>query len=124
MDIGQLIRIPDLSTLGVANTKANIAASQTDAAIITAISGRNIRVLGVVCQAGGTATTVVFNTKPAGAGTAISMTFQNGANGGVTLPFNPAGWFETVAGEGLTATTGAGSTTGIQVVYSIVPQAV
>jgi hypothetical protein len=33
------------------------------------------------------------------------------------LPYNPVGWFETVSGQGLSATTGAGSTTGIQIVY-------
>lgn len=96
---------------------ANIAAAQTDAAVVAAVAGKKIRVLGVVFVTGATATNLTFNSKPAGAGTAVSPLFANGANGGATLPFADSGWFETVAGEGLSATTGAGSTTGIQVVY-------
>ena len=96
---------------------ANVAASQTDSSIVAAVSGKVIRVLAVVAVAGGTATNLTFNTKPAGAGTAISPLFANGINGGEVLPFNPSGWFETASGEGLTVTTGAGSTTGILVVY-------
>lgn len=64
-----------------------------------------------------TATNVTFNTKPVGSGTAISCLFANGANGGAVLGYNSDGWFTTNAGEGLTATTGAGSATGIQVGY-------
>jgi len=99
----------------------NVAASQTDSLIVAAVAGSTIKVLGLVAQAGGTATTLVFNSKPSGAGTAISATFQNGINGSVVLPEteNGDGWFETAVGEGLTCTTGAGSTTGIQIIYSI-----
>lgn len=97
--------------------KADVAASQTDSNIVTAVGGKKLRVLAFICQTGGTATTLVFNSKPAGAGTAISMIFQNGVNGGAVGGFNPVGWFETASGEGLTVTTGAGSTTGVQVVY-------
>lgn len=99
----------------------NVAASQTDSSIVAAVAGSAIKVLGLVAQAGGTATTIVFNTKPAGAGSAISATFQNGINGSVVLPEteNGDGWFETAVGEGLSCTTGAGSTTGVQVIYAI-----
>lgn len=96
---------------------ANVAASQTDASIVAAVAGKKIRVMQVFALAGATATTLVFNSKPAGAGVAISPTMANGINGGEVLPFSPMGWFETVAGEGLTVTTGAGSTTGILVGY-------
>lgn len=97
---------------------ANIAASTTDGAVITAVAGKKIRVLAVIAVAGATATNLTFNSKPAGAGTAISALFANGANGGEVLNFNPSGWFETNSGEGLTVTTGSGSTTGISVVYT------
>lgn len=97
--------------------KANVAASQTDSSIVSAVTGRKIRVLAVAAVAGGTATNLTFNSKPAGAGTAISALLANGANGGEVLSYNEVGWFETVVSEGLTVTTGAGSTTGIQVVY-------
>jgi len=96
---------------------ANIAASQTDSNIISAVALKKIRVLSLICITGATATNITFNTKPTIAGSAISMLFANAANGGAVLPFSPIGWFETSIGEGLTATTGAGSTTGVQVVY-------
>lgn len=98
---------------------ANVAASQTDSSIIAAPSSsdRRFRILSVAFVTGATATNVTFNSKGSGAGVAISCAFQNAANGGAVLNFNEAGWFETSKGEALTATTGAGSTTGIQVTY-------
>jgi hypothetical protein len=96
---------------------ANVAASQTDSNIVSSPGAVKIRVLAAYAVAGATATNLTFNTKPAGAGSAISPLFANGANGGEVLPFNPAGWFETNTSEGLTVTTGAGSTTGIGVIY-------
>lgn len=96
---------------------ANIAASATDSSLVAAVASAKIRVVAALVVTGATATNVTFNTKPGGAGTAISMLFANAANGGAVLPFNPVGWFQTSAGEGLTATTGSGSTTGIQIVY-------
>ena len=97
---------------------ANIATGTTDGALVTAVSGRRIRVLAASAKAGATATAITFNSKPAGAGTAISALFANGASGDVTLPFSPTGWFQTAVGEGLTATTSAaGATTGVQIVY-------
>lgn len=99
---------------------ANVAASQTDSVIVAAVAGKKIRVLGTIFACGGTATNLTFNTKPAGAGTAITALWANGINGGAVLPWCAAGWFETNVGDGLTVTTGAGSTTGIQVVYVLV----
>lgn len=95
----------------------NPAASQTDSNVVTAVSAKRIRVVFVYAIAGGTATTLTFNSKSGGAGTAISALLANGVNGGEVLPFNPVGWFETNTGEGLTVTTGAGSATGIGVGY-------
>jgi hypothetical protein len=96
---------------------ANVAAAQTDSNVVTAVANKKIRVLQTHVVTGATATNITFNSKPAGAGTAISSLAANAANGGSVRPFSPIGWFETVAGEGLTVTTGAGSTTGIEVVY-------
>jgi hypothetical protein len=107
----------NLTALTPKYAKANVTASQTDSNIVSAVSTKKIRVLALYAVAGATATTLTFNSKPGGAGTAISALFANAANGGEILPFNPVGWFETAASEGLTATTGAGSTTGIGVVY-------
>lgn len=98
----------------------NITASATDSALVTGVATKKIRVVAMSSQAGGTATTLVFNSKPAGAGVAISPVYANGVNIGAVLPYNPVGWFETVAGEALTATTGAGSTTSVLVTYILV----
>jgi hypothetical protein len=96
---------------------ANVAASQTDSSIVAAVASKKIRVVSAVVVGGATATTIVFNTKPAGAGSAKTPTFANAANGGFVLGFNETGWFETASGEGLTVTTGAGATTGVLVQY-------
>lgn len=96
--------------------KASVAASQTDSSIVTAVAAKKIRVLGVILS-GPTATSVTFNTKPAGAGTAVSQALVYTANSVACLPPNSLGYFETSAGEGLTVTTGAGGTTAIGIVY-------
>ena len=99
---------------------ANIAPSTTDAVIVTGVTNRIILVKGAASECGATATNITFNTKPAGAGTAISMQFQNPANGGFVLPYNEGGWFQTNPGDSLSATTGTGSTTGVQIAYIMI----
>ena len=99
---------------------AEVAASQTDAVIVAAVAGRRIRVHQLRSMCGATATTLRFNSKGAGAGTAIDATLTPAANGGAVNPFSEAGWFETNEGEGLTVNTGAGATTGILVGYTLV----
>src|SRR5689334_18879392 len=81
---------------------ANVAASQTDSSLVTAVTGKRVVVLGLVMIAGVSATDVTFNSKPSGSGTAISPLFANGANGGAVLPPNGLGYFQTNSGEGLT----------------------
>lgn len=100
----------------MAKTFVNVAASQTDTAIVAAVSGKKIRVLSCAVSCGGTASTVTFNSKSGGAGTAISATFNNS----IVMPFDSTGWFLTNTGEGLSVSTGAGSTTGIQIDYDFV----
>lgn len=95
----------------------NLAASTTDGSIVAAVATKSIRILSAFLLCGATPTTVTFKSKPAGASSAISPDLQAGQNGGLVLPFNQSGWFQTVAGEGLTATSGAGSTVGILVNY-------
>jgi len=102
------------------NALANVAAGQTDAAVIAAVAGKQIKVVQISFIPGGTATNVTFNSKGSGAGTAISPLFAAGANGQVTLPFSEKGWFTTNTGEGLSVTTGAGATVGILVGYELV----
>jgi hypothetical protein len=105
------------SIIGRGNRNAfdDIAASQTDSALIAAVAGTKLRVHAFAVSCGATPSTVVFNSKPAGAGTAVSPIFNNS----ISMPeLQPGGWFETVSGEGLSVSTGAGSTTGVLVVYS------
>ncbi len=110
-----------LARRGRLNAFANIAASQTDSVLVAAVPDSKIRVHAAVINHGDTTpSTVRFNSKPAGAGTAIYPTIKTSANGGFMLK-DSQGWFETNRGEGLTVTTGAGSTTGILVTYSLVP---
>jgi hypothetical protein len=114
---GQVLA-PDGTALTVKRTFANIAASTTDGALVTAVTGKKIRVLGYTLHAGDTAgSEVTLNTKPVGAGTAITSLKNLSANQQMVYPQNEDGWFETTTGQGLTVTTGAGSTTGIDLVY-------
>lgn len=65
------------------------------------------------CGMSGTGGTVIFGDS--------TNKIQLAANGGFVLPFNKDGWFETLSGEGLSGTTGSGSTVGVTVVYAKVP---
>lgn len=105
---------------------ANVAASQTDSNIVTAQSGKIIRVIGGFVVVAGTAMNVTFNSKGTGTGTAISSIIPCGANGGAVFPLPaqqntgepPFGYFQTNKGEGLAVTTGAGATiVGITLTY-------
>jgi hypothetical protein len=94
----------------------NVAALETDHELIAAVADHRIVVLAVMEHCGDVATTITFNS----ASDAISCDFDNVAYGGAVLPFNPQGWFKTEESEALTATTSAGSSTGVQLVYIIV----
>lgn len=95
------------------------AAVAVDTAVVAASTGSKIRVLsyGVSCVAAG-AGTVVFNTKPAGAGTAISQTIALPANGNVAESDNN-GLFETAVSNGLSVTV-TGNIVGVRVTYILV----
>lgn len=111
-----------LAGRGNLNAHASVAASQTDSVLVAAAPGRKIRVLAYMINHGDTTpSAVTFNTKGAGAGTGIWPALKYPANGGSNSPVNDGGWFETNRGEGLTVTTGAGSTTAIGVLYQVVP---
>jgi hypothetical protein len=105
------------ATLTYKRAFSNITASATDSSIVASVATKKIRVVCLTMVTGATATNITFNSKPAGAGTAISPLFANAANGGAVLPLNPMGWFESNAGEGLTATTSAGSSIGVILGY-------
>ncbi len=67
-----------------------------DNTIISLVASRKLRVLaGFLISAG----TVNVRFESDTAGTALTGQINLIANSGFVLPFNPAGWFETVAGE-------------------------
>ncbi len=104
------------------------AASATDGTIAdtgstapSALAGRRVAVYGVVINHGDTtASSVTFNSKPSGSGTAISPALKAPANGGFVLPPGSEPYFYTKIGEGLTVTTSSGSTTNIAVIWKYV----
>lgn len=97
--------------------KASIAASTTDGAVIAAVASKKIRVLAFILSPATTATACTFTSKPGGAGSAISAVITTVVGGPFSSGINELGWFETVAGEGLSLTTGGGSTVGVQITY-------
>jgi hypothetical protein len=97
----------------------SVAASQTDTSVVAAVPGLRIKVLAFIINHGDTTpSTVTFNSKGSGAGTAISPVYKFAANGGISTA-NSDGWFKTNVGEGLSVTTGAGSTTTVTVSYEL-----
>lgn len=71
-------------------------AATPDNTIVAAVAGKRIRVLSLFFVA---AAAVTVRFESAAGGTALTGQMQLGANGILVLPFNPGGWFETVAGE-------------------------
>ncbi len=72
------------------------AAVSGDNTLVAAVASRKIRVLSVFLVASG-AVTIRFESTADGA--KLTGQMSAGANGNITMPFNPEGWFETVAGE-------------------------
>lgn len=67
------------------------------------VASKKIRVLSMFLVVAG-ATTVKFQT---GGVTDLTGAMSFGANGGISLPFNPVGWFETTAGAKLNHVLGS-----------------
>ena len=94
---------------------ANVPASSTEYQLIQANSSFGVKILAAILSAGSTATTIVFNT----GSTPISPTITCPANSPVILPITDQGWFErSNPSDNLTITTGAGSTVGIQLIWT------
>jgi hypothetical protein len=98
-----------LTDVGARNAFDTITASTSASSLIAAVAGKRIRVLAVGISCGATASSVQFKSNT----TAISPVFQNS----ISLPFMRRGWFQTTAGEALLVDTGAGSNTGIIVLW-------
>src|SRR5580765_459406 len=103
-----------MATAGAISSFVNVASATADAAFTggqqqspggaamlpIAKTGCSVLVLAVVVNANTAADTVQFNSKPAGAGAAISALLSNPINGTVVLPYSPVGWFQTNNSEG------------------------
>ncbi len=72
---------------------------QTDSEIVAAVTGRKIRVLAMHNSAA-SATDLLFES--AGSADLTGTITLSATDLNVTWPYNPFGWFETVAGEALT----------------------
>lgn len=82
--------------------------------IIAAQNGMSIRVIDAALVST-LANTIKFQSNA----TDISASFPLGANGGLVLPFNEHGWFQTAVGEALNINLSVGTATGISINYII-----
>lgn len=111
-----------IRTVPLVSPHRNLGANPSslgDNSLVAAISNAKIRVLGfaVVTTA---SNTVKFRSNT----TDISAAFPLAANGGVVLPFNEHGWFETSVGQALQINLSAATSTAVQLQYTIIPTSV
>jgi hypothetical protein len=78
-------------------------ATNGDNEILALVALKKLRVLALFLVA---AAGVVGRFESNAGGTALTGQMNFGANGGIVLPYNPAGWFETGAGESLSLELG------------------
>lgn len=108
---GQLVdEVPTLRTVNRAFVNASL--SGNTAVVAAQGVGVRIRVLSVFAV-GTLAVTVKFQS----ATTDITAGFPFAANGGMVLPHNPHGWFQTNANEALNINLGVATATGCQVTW-------
>lgn len=102
-------------TTALTPTKVKInVASATTTTLVALVAAKKIRILSMYLVSTG-ANTINFQSHTTTANSDGLMGFA--ANGGMVLPFNPIGWFDTTAGEALDmVTSGAGQVSG-QLVY-------
>lgn len=107
------MNVTRVTPLRTVNTNVLLNASGTgDTEIVAAAAGARFRVLSVVAVA-----TIANNIHFRSAANPISATFALGANGGIVLPSNEHGWFETNVGEALNVNMSVATATGIQIQY-------
>lgn len=104
--------------LGLQRAFANPASIADNAIIATPGAGFVIVVHCMVLVATGGANTAIVKS----AAVAIGPTFGFAANGGLVLPQNDDGWFETVANEALNLALSAATAVACHVGYSIQPR--
>lgn len=100
---------------GLARKFAKIAAAGSgNNTVVAAVAGKKIRVLGYKLSAVGT---VNAKWQSAAGGTDLTGLNYMVANTQVVVPYNPAGWFETIAGELLNLNLSAAIAVGGELVY-------
>lgn len=81
---------------------------------VVAAQGAGVKIRVLSAMAVGTlAVTIKFQS----ATTDITAGFPLGINGGMVLPYNPHGWFETAANEALNINLGLGTATGVNITW-------
>ena len=80
--------------------------------VVAAVAGVRYRVLACVAIS-----TLANSVNFLSNASAISAVFPLAANGGLVLPFNEHGWFETAVGEALNINLSVATATGVQVQY-------
>lgn len=91
------------------------AATSGNNTLVAAVAGKVIRVLALVLVASGGANTVRLESDADG--TALTGQMDLAADGQLVLPYNPAGWAQTVAGELLNLELSAATAVAGVVVY-------
>lgn len=98
------------------NVLTNASASGNTQVVAAPSATARIRVLALATVTT-TATTVKFQS----ATNDITAGFPLSANGGLVLPFNEHGWFQTNPGEALNVNLSGASATGVQLQYIVLP---
>jgi len=107
--------IPRSGNAGNAAFGAFNDSASGDTTLVAAVPGKKIRVLALTAV-----TTLANSVHFRSLATPITATFPLAANGGVVLPVNELGWFETAVGEALVLNMTVATATGVQVVYVMV----
>lgn len=94
------------------------AATNTNNTLVAATAGKKIRVLAAFLTMTGTAVTIRFESAADGTALTGQMTPTQGST--ITLPFNPVGWFETIAGDLLNLELGGGQSVDGCLVYVLI----
>lgn len=110
-----VVRTPPNHT-ALARGFSNPAALGGNVILAAPSTSARIRVTGVSLVASG-AVSVKFQS----AATDISATLPLASNGGLVLPFNEHGWFETSAGDSLVLNLSAAVAVGVNFQYIVLP---
>lgn len=111
-DVGGQLQdeVPTLRTVNRAFVNASLSGN-TELVAAQGV-GVRVRVLSIAVVA-----TLAVTIKFQSATTDITAGFPVAATGGMVLPYNPHGWFETTANEALNINLGIGTATGCQITW-------